>query len=127
MPGARLALELPSGARPEQVRAALNRYSDARAGQLTWEVRSEVRHALWMLVPTGAVFCLTLGLSRYADTAQSHWLSQTISEALVVIGWVVLWSPIAILGTDIWALLSRRRSYRRLATREVEILTASAG
>jgi hypothetical protein len=112
-PKSRLAVEAPGA---EDVGAALERYAAAKADELTLEVRGEVRRALWALVPTGIVFGLTLGLSRLADSSGSHWLSGTIAEALVVIGWVVLWSPIAILGTDIWALLGRRRAYRRLGS-----------
>jgi hypothetical protein len=125
-PRANLVVELPATAPgTEQIRAALSRYSEARADELGHSIRGEVRHALWALIPTGAVFALTLGISRYADTVRSHWISVTIAEALVVIGWVVLWSPIAILGTDVWVLLGRRRAYRRLATRQVEIRTVT--
>jgi hypothetical protein len=48
----------------------------------------------------------------------------TIAEALVVIGWVILSAPIAILGTDIWILLGRRRAYRNLVSGRVEIRSA---
>ena len=103
----------------DQARAGLARYAAARAGELTREMHGEFRRALWALVPTGAIFALTVVLSRLADRSSSHWFSTTISEALVVIGWVVLWAPIAILGTDIWMVLGRRRAYRKLADVEV--------
>jgi hypothetical protein len=67
------------------------------------------------------VFAGSLALSRLAVASGSHWISQTISDALIVIGWVVLWSPIAILGTDVWVLIGRRRSYRQLLSDRVEI------
>ncbi|MBA3717733.1 MAG: hypothetical protein H0W87_05865 [Actinobacteria bacterium] len=121
-PRARIAVEVPRGGPgPGEVRAALVRYSGARAAELTREIRSEVRRALWTLLPTGIVFAVTLVLSRLADSSSSHWLSSTIAEALVVVGWVVLWAPIAILGTDIWILVGRRQGYRRLASHEVEV------
>jgi hypothetical protein len=117
-PRAQITVETPG---TEDAGAALERYAAARADELTREIRGEVRRALWALIPTGLVFALTLGLSRLADSSGSHWLSGTIAEALVVIGWVVLWSPIAILGTDIWVLLGRRRAYRRLGLHAIEI------
>jgi hypothetical protein len=125
-PGEQIILELP-GPLPgaDQVQAALARYTRARADELTREIQAEVRHALRMLVPTGIVFALTLALSRLASAASSDWLSTTIAEALVVIGWVVLWSPVAILGTDIWALRRRRRAYERLGTNELELRSPS--
>jgi len=119
-PRAEIVVEVPSG---EDVRAALDRYAGAHAEELTREIRGELRRALWALLPTGLVFALTLGLSRLADSSSSHWLSGTIAEALVVVGWVVLWAPIAILGTDIWILLGRRRAYRRLPS-NVEVVRA---
>ena len=33
----------------------------------------------------------------------------------------VLWAPIAILGTDIWVMVGRRRAYRRLLSDQVEV------
>lgn len=114
--GVDIVVETPDA---NQARAGLARYSAARADELTREIRGELRHALYALIPTGAVFALTLALSRLAANSSSHWFSTTISEALVVIGWVVLWAPIAILGTDIWTLLGRRRAYRELAAVEV--------
>ncbi len=112
-PRAELVVEVSS---PEDARTALARYSFARSDELTREIRGEVRRAVWALLPTGAIFAVTLALSRLADSSGSHWLSGTMAEALVVIGWVVLWAPVAILGTDIWVLLGRRRAYRRLAS-----------
>jgi hypothetical protein len=117
-PKARITIEAPGA---EDIGPALARYAGARDDELTREIRGEVRRALWALLPTGLVFALTLGLSRLADSSGSHWLSSTIAEALVVIGWVVLWAPVAILGTDIWILLGRRRAYQRLGSHEIEV------
>ena len=108
---------------PERARAGLARYAAARADELTREIRGGTRRALLALVPTGGVFAVTLALSRWADSAGSHWLSSTVAEALVVIGWVVLWAPIAILGTEIWVLMGQRHAYRRLPSR-VEVRVA---
>jgi hypothetical protein len=119
--GARLVVETPDA---DRARAALGRYSSARVDELTREIRGEVRRALWALIPTGAVFALTLALSRWAYSSGSHWFSTTLAEALVVIGWVVFWAPIAILGTDIWILLGRRQAYRKLASDQVEVRSA---
>ena len=118
--GAKLVVEVPE---PERARAGLARYAAARADELTREIRGGTRRALWALVPTGAVFVATLALSRWADSSGSNWVSTTIAEALVVIGWVVLWAPIAILGTDIWVLMGRRHAYRTLPA-QVEIRAA---
>jgi hypothetical protein len=120
-PGTTLTVEAPAA---DAARTALIRYTSARADELTREIHGELRRAAWGLLPTGAVFAVTLALSRLADSSGSHWLSGTIAEALVVIGWVVLWAPIAILGTDVWVLLGRRRAYRRLAS-WVEVIPAS--
>ena len=121
---ARLALELPAPADHEWIRGALARYAIARAEEVSREIRAEALRALSMLLPTGIVFALTLGRSRLADSSSSHWLSGTIAEALAVIGWVVLWSPSAIHGTDICALRGRRRAYRRLVALELDVRVA---
>src|SRR5262249_18620724 len=118
--GAQLVVAVPE---PERARAGLARYAAARADELTREIRDGTRRALWALLPTGAVFALTLALSRWAESSSSNWVSTTIAEALVVIGWVVLWAPIAILGTDIWVLIGRRHAYRMLPS-QVEVRPA---
>ena len=116
---AHLVVEVPGA---NEARAALARYSTARAEELSREVATEVKRALWALIPTGAVFAIiSLALSRWASSSSSDWLSGAIAEALVVIGWVVLWARIPILGTDLWILLGRRRAYRRLVSEQVEI------
>jgi hypothetical protein len=117
-PDARIVVECPGG---ESVGGALERYANARADELTREIRAEVRRAIWTLIPTGIVFVASLVLSRLAVAASSDWLSETFAEALIVIGWVVLWSPVAILGTDIWVLIGLRRAYRRLASSQIEV------
>jgi len=121
-PSARVAVELPPGStETEDVRAALGRYGDAHADELTLEIRAQVRLGLLALLPTALVFAGALALSRFADSASSHWVSTTVSEALVVVGWVVLWAPVAIFGTDIWILRGRRRAYGRLAGSAIEV------
>jgi len=120
-PRARVVIETPGA---EEAGVGLARYSAARAEELTREIRGELRRALWGLIPTGAIFALSLALSRLADSSGSHWISGTLSEALVVIGWVVLWAPVAILGTDIWILAGRRRAYRKLVSPHVEVRSA---
>jgi hypothetical protein len=115
-PAARLVVETPDA---ERARAGLERFSAARAQELDREIHSQLKRALLALIPTGAVFVATLLLSRLAESAGSDWLSSSVSEALILIGWVVLWAPIAILGTDVWILTGQRRAYRKLASVEV--------
>jgi hypothetical protein len=114
--GSRLVVETPDS---ERARAGLQRYSAARADELTREIRSQLKRALWALIPTGAVFVGTVILSRLADGSGSHWFSNTVADVLILIGWVVLWAPIAILGTDVWVLAGLRHAYRKLASVEV--------
>ena len=114
--GQRFVVETPEA---DAARAGLARYSSARTDELSREISAEAKRAFVTLIPTGIVFAASLALSRWAVTASSDWVSATVSDALIVIGWVVLWAPVAILGTDIWLLVGRRRAYRRLA--EVEI------
>jgi hypothetical protein len=123
-PDARVVLEIRSAtSSPDEIRAALVRYAEAREADLALERRGEVRHGLWALVPTVAVFAGATLLSKWADSASSHWVSTTIAEALVVVGWVVLWAPIAVFGTDIWVLRGRRTAWRRLASGHIEVRT----
>ena len=119
--GDRLVVEVPEA---DAARTALARYSAARADELTREIAGETKRAVWALIPTGLVFAVSLVLSRWAAGSSSHWLSETIAEALVVIGWVVFWAPVAILGTDIWLLFGRRRAYRDLVSGRVELRSA---
>ena len=114
--GTRLVVETPEA---ERARAGLERYAAARAAELTREIRSQLKRALWALIPTGAVFVGTVILSRLADGSGSHWFSNTVADVLILIGWVVLWAPIAILGTDVWVLAGLRHAYRKLASVEV--------
>ena len=119
--GARFVVETPQA---DEARAGLARYSAARADELSREITAEAKRAVVTLIPTGIVFAASLALSRWAVTASSDWLSATLADALIVIGWVVLWAPIAILGTDIWVLVGRRRAYRRLVSDQVELRDA---
>jgi hypothetical protein len=121
-PGARVVVQLPSsGPGPEEVRAALARYGNAHADRLEREIKAETRTGLLALVPAAVVFAGSLALSRVANHASNHWVASTIAEALVVVGWVVAWAPIAVFGTDVWILRGRRRAYSRLATGSIEL------
>lgn len=119
-----LELPEPAGPSPDRIRLAIVRYCGARVDALGREIRGDTRRALLALVPTGILFGVLIILSRLANSAGSHWLNSTIAEALVVIGWVVLWAPVGILGTDIWATAGRRRAYERLGKLDLEIRTA---
>jgi len=112
-----VVVEVPE---PERAEAALARFAAAQAEHLAREAFGDLKRGLLTLIPTGAIFALTLALSRLAVASGSHWISQTVSDALIVIGWVVLWLPVAILGTDVWVLIGRRRSYTQLASGRVE-------
>lgn len=119
-----VVLELPqvaAGPTAERLKAGVARYCDARTEELSREIRGSTRRALWALIPAGLIFVATVGLSRLAEGASDDWTSTSVSEALVVIGWVVLWSPIAILGTEIWALRGRRSAYLRLAGLDLDV------
>jgi hypothetical protein len=121
-PGARVVVQLPSsGPGSDDVRAALARYGSAHADRLEREIKAELRSGLLALIPAAIVFAGALALSRLANNASSHWVASTIAEALVVVGWVVAWAPIAVFGTDIWLLRGRRRAYRRLASEAIEV------
>ena len=117
----RFVVETPDA---DAAREGLARYAAARAEELSREIAAETKRAIVTLIPTATVFAASLALSRWAVTASSHWVSATLSDALIVIGWVVLWAPIAILGTDIWVLVGRRRAYRRLLSDQVEVRPA---
>src|SRR5438552_7129096 len=67
-PGARVVLELPAGRDPSAVRAALERYSHARAGELTRENPAQSRSGPLGLLPTGLLFADSLARSRLADS-----------------------------------------------------------
>ncbi len=119
-----VVVELPEqavGPTADRVKAGVARYCAARAEELMREIRGATRRALWSLIPTGSVFAVPVLLSRLAESARDNWLSTTVSEALVVIGWVVLWSPVAILGTEIWGLRGRRSAYLRLAGLDLDL------
>jgi hypothetical protein len=121
-PSERIVIELPpSGPEPEDVRAALARYGEAHATLLDREIEAGMRSAVLALVPAAIVFAGSLALSKLANAASNHWVASTLGEALIVIGWVVAWAPIAVFGTDVWLLRGRRRAYRRLASGPVEI------
>ncbi len=121
-PGAEVVVQLPSaGPGPEEVHAALARYGNAHADELEHEIKAEMRTGLLALVPAGIVFAGSLALSKVANGASNHWIASTIAEALVVVGWVVAWAPIAVFGTDVWLLRGRRRAYRRLASGSIEV------
>jgi hypothetical protein len=121
-PTAHVVVELPpSGPGREEVSAALARYGRMHADRVKQEIRAEVRAGLLALVPAAIVFAGTLALSKLANSASSHWVANTLAEALVVIGWVVAWAPVAVFGTDVWILRSRRHAYKRLASRAVEV------
>ena len=120
-PNDRVVLQLPpSGPGPEEVRAALARYGQARAEQLERESKAEMHSGLLALIPAAIVFAVSLALSKIAARASNHWVASTIAEALIVVGWVVAWAPLAVFGTDVWLLRGRRQAYRRLASANIE-------
>ncbi len=73
----------------------------------------------------GVVFlaaCFALS-SAAASSLEPYWLSDFISEGLIIVGWIALWHPVDMLLFERWPL---RRDIRLLRTiRDAEIRIGS--
>ncbi len=121
-----VANELNASALAE-TKAALGRYCQSRIDIERVVISCHRREGAAKLA-IGVVFLLaTLGVKAIMDqfTFEPELLHQFITEGLTVLGWVMLWAPLALLLFDWWP--SRRNVDAYIAIREMDISLVGPG
>jgi hypothetical protein len=124
--GISLVIRLPAGEKPRcnpaDTKLSLNNYFSYRAEMAERELRETLRNgwrSLGVGLPILAV-CLTVSQIIRAFGATQPF-AQAAEESLILLGWVVNWTPLELLLYE-WRPIARRRDlYRRLASAEVHI------
>lgn len=105
----------------DDLRAALVRYCDSRIEAERVVISCHRREGTAKLA-IGVVFLLvTLGLEAILDrfAFEPQLLHRFVAEGLTVLGWVMLWAPLALLFLDWWP--ARRNIDAYVAIREMDI------
>lgn len=122
---ARIAVYLPAEKIAPEMQAKLNAYLGVfRRAKLAQAKRRERRalHDVLKALVWGAAFMLGCQIVRYfANFPDWPTLTNTISEGLLVLGWVALWNPYDRLLFSWLPEVQRRRRIERLALFPVEL------
>lgn len=121
---AKIVIQMPADkitdATPAIVADGLHNFSTYRA----WVVSRDLRRLLrigYVSLGIGVAFlflCLSLRQFIREDTQEAF--RMTMSEGLIVVGWVAMWKPLEIFLYDWWPMLQRRRFFTALAKIAVE-------
>jgi hypothetical protein len=126
-----LALLLPprdaQAATPQQVQANLRRLIDFRIERERRELRNTYRYG-WKVAGIAFIaLALCLGMSSLFSSQMTEnmrpLLRKTLEYGFEIVGWVMLWHPIDVLGYTPLAIRSRIRAMEALGAMEVVIRT----
>jgi len=104
------------------LRVAVNRYFDYRAGIVSLDLNELFRVGRRSLVIGISVLAVCLTANHLiADFFKAGEFVRFVEEGLIILGWVANWKPIEIFLYDWWPIARRRRLYRRLASATVTV------
>lgn len=104
-----------------KVNKCLRIYSEARLAKLRREEK-EAKSGVLTALLWGVVFMLACQIIRYfADFPNYPTVTSTISEGLLVLGWVALWDPFDAVLFDWRPSVKRRKRHERLAAFPIEL------
>jgi hypothetical protein len=108
--------------KPEEIRNAMNRYFDYRAGVISRDLNELFRVGRLSLGIGLTVLAAALGLTQLiAGLFSMTPLGRFFEESLIIVAWVANWRPIEIFLYDWWPIVRKRNLYRRLAQATVEL------
>lgn len=107
----------------EQTRAAVERYCRGRLKDVEHDLRAtrwRGRRALAMALV--ALFAF-MGLAAVTSAGEGFFL-RTVTDALIIAGWVVLWFPLETLFFETWEYSLDRKIYTLLRDMDITITSA---
>jgi hypothetical protein len=130
-----LALLLPprdaEAARPQQLQADLHRLVELRIERERRELRNTFRYG-WKVAGIAFIaLALCLGMSSLFSSEMTAnmrpLLRKTLEYGFEIVGWVMLWHPIDVLGYTPLAIRSRIRALEALGAMDVVVRAGEAG
>jgi hypothetical protein len=103
----------------EALRAALPQHFERLAEVTTREI-NRIRTIGYVLLPIAfIIMCISVVASELLNAASERHILHSLSESLLVFGWVVLWAPLDFVIFRRLPLVRQRGFYKRLAGAEV--------
>jgi hypothetical protein len=122
-----LPKEAESEAESRGLKSALANYFNERAVVQQRELNELFRVGrLYLLMGSFALVACLLGGQAARAMLGNGPVATTISESLILLGWVANWKPIETFLYDWWPIKRRRDLFRRLASATVELKSVSS-
>ena len=58
------------------------------------------------------------------SSLDNHLLALIFADALLIIGWVAMWEPITVLLYELWPIIQLKKTYEKISTMEIDILSS---
>jgi hypothetical protein len=118
----RLVVHLPAAERDSEdartLPVAVSHYFECRAQQARIELRQLLRRGVASLAIGLAFMFACLSLRR---SLAGSGMNETLTEGLLIIGWVALWRPVEIFLYDWWPIRRQQRRFEAIARMPVEV------
>ena len=87
--------------------------------------RSHFRHGRSTLL-IGLIFLMIALLARQlVSSLDNHIIAQLFADALLIIGWAAMWEPITVLLYQLWPIIQMKKTYEKISTMEIDILSST--
>jgi len=84
--------------------------------------RSKLRFGRISLLIGISFLAVALVARQLVADMDNHFLSQLLSDSMLIIGWAAMWEPITVLLYELWPIIRSRKIYEKISTMEIEIL-----
>ena len=121
----RVTLMLPAESRLPDCEEAMRAAVPAHFARLAEVSNREIKRIAFIgriFLPLGfIVMCISVVVSQFLNTGGERHILHSLSESMLVFGWVVLWAPLDFLLFRRLPLYRQRGLYLRLARAEVRV------
>ena len=124
--GFRMSIYLPkdlaSGEQAKKIIPAIRNHFRYKMLVADRNFRARFRHGRVTLV-IGLTFLTIALLARHEVSSLGDFLAaQLFADALLIIGWAAMWEPVTVLLYELWPILQRKQTYKKISEMEIEIL-----
>ena len=114
--------DIASTERAQKIPQAIHNHFEYKMLVQDRKFRERFRHGRFTLL-IGLSF---LAIALFARQTISHinnlLYAQIFADALLIIGWAVMWEPITVLLYELWPIIQQKNTYEKISTMDIGVL-----
>ena len=118
--------DIAASDRAKTIGLAIQNHFQYKALVAERKFRSRAKYGRFTLLVGLSFLFFSLLTGEYLLSVTTSIVTQLIATALLVTGWAAMWEPVTVLLYELWPLVQRKKTYQKISTTEIDILTIPA-